>query len=728
MANVKKTAASAEEKKAEKAKTTASAKKAASGNKTEKETKKTADKTARKPQKGTAKNVSVPEAEEFPQGYGDQSITALKGSERVRRRPSIMFGSDGLDGCKHGFVEILSNAIDEANAGYGKEIIVTVNADHSMQVEDFGRGVPLGYNAKEGRYNWELVFCELFAGGKMDNNSDDSAYKYSLGVNGVGACATQYTSEYMNVDSFDGTQVNFIRFEKGEPVTELEHRVLAPSERRTGTVISWLPDLEVFTDINIPADYFRDIMHRQAAVNFGVKFILRIEQEDGSYEENVFYYPAGEGLNEYAKELAGGKTLTDPVFWEHSARGRDRDDKEEYPLMAQMSFCFTQAQGIQEYYHNSSYLELGGSPDRAVRSAFVNSLDKYLRQTGKYNKTEAKVTFNDIADSLIIVISSHSTLASYANQTKKAVTNTFIYESLNDFLRTQFDLYLIEHPMDADKIANQVLINKRSRENAEKARIDIKKKLTGTLDVANRVEKFVNCRSKDPELRELYIVEGDSALTSCKLGRAAEFQAIIPVRGKTLNCMKSDYKQIFDSDIIVDLLRVIGCGVELDGKVKLKNDMAAFDYSALRWAKIIICTDADEDGFQIRTLLLTMFYRLLPTLIEKGKIFIAESPLFEITTKDQTYFAYNEAEKTEIIKKLGDVKYTLQRSKGLGENEPEMMWETTMNPATRRLIAVRPTDAYATEEIFDTLLGNNLSARKVFIAENSARYMKDADV
>ncbi|MCQ2353761.1 MAG: toprim domain-containing protein [Clostridia bacterium] len=663
-----------------------------------------------------------------PAGYGDQSITSLKGSERVRRRPSIMFGSDGLDGCKHGFVEILSNAIDEANAGYGKEIRVTVNADHSMQVEDFGRGVPLGYNAKEGRYNWELVFCELFAGGKMDNNSDDSAYKYSLGVNGVGACATQYTSEYMNVDSFDGTNVNFIRFEKGEPVTELEHRVLSPSERRTGTVISWLPDLEVFTDINIPADYFRDIMHRQAAVNFGVKFVLNVENENGTYDEDVFYYPGSEGLNDYAKELAGGKTLTDPVFWEHSARGRDRDDKEEYPLLAQMSFCFTQADGIQEYYHNSSFLEHGGSPDRAVRSAFVSSIDKYLRQSGKYNKTEAKVTFNDIGDSLVIVISSHSTLASYENQTKKAITNTFIYESLNDFLRTQFDLYLIEHPIDAEKIANQILINKRSRENAEKARIDIKKKLTGTLDVANRVEKFVNCRSKDPEQRELYIVEGDSALTSCKLGRAAEFQAIIPVRGKTLNCMKSDYKQIFDSDIIVDLLRVIGCGVELDGKVKLKNDMAAFDYSALRWAKIIICTDADEDGFQIRTLLLTMFYRLLPTLIEKGKIFIAESPLFEITTKDQTYFAYNEVEKAEIMKELGDTKYTLQRSKGLGENEPEMMWKTTMNPATRRLIAVRPTDAYATEEMFDTLLGNNLPARKVFIAENSARYMKDADV
>ena len=712
-------------------KKTASAKKpetAAKSKEKDTDTKKAPAKAAAKAAAKPAAKVVADAADDAELGYGNQSITSLKGAERVRRRPSIMFGSDGLDGCKHGFVEILSNSIDEANAGFGKEIRVTVNLDHSIQVEDFGRGVPLGYNAKEGRYNWELVFCELFAGGKMDNNADDAAYKYSLGVNGVGACATQYTSEYMNVDSFDGTNVSFIRFEKGEPVTELETRVLAPSERRTGTVISWLPDLEVFTDINIPADYFCDIMHRQAAINFGVKFVLNVEKSDGKYDEEVFFYPGNEGLNDYARELAGGKTLTDPVFLEHSARGRDREDKEEYPLMAQMSFCFTQAQGVQEYYHNSSFLEHGGSPDRAVRSAFVSSLDKFLRQTGKYNKTESKVTFNDVADSLVIVISSHSTLASYENQTKKAITNTFIYESLNDFLRTQFDLYLIEHPADADKIAAQILINKRSRENAEKARIDIKKKLTGTLDVANRVEKFVSCRSKDPGVRELYIVEGDSALTSCKLARNADFQAVIPIRGKTLNCMKSDYKQIFDNEIIVDLLRVIGCGVELDGKVKLKNDMAAFDYDSLRWAKIIICTDADEDGFQIRTLLLTMFYRLLPTLIEKGKIFIAETPLYEITCKDKTYFAFDEPEKAAILAKLGDAKYSIQRSKGLGENTPEMMSETTMDPATRRLIAIRPTDSYATEQIFDTLLGNNLPARKVFIAENSSRYMKDADV
>lgn len=678
--------------------------------------------------KATAETKKVPASKGDAASYGNDSITLLKGPDRVRKRPSVIFGSDNIEGCKQSFFEILANSIDEANAGYGKEIRVTSYNDHSMKVEDFGRGVPLGFNEKEGRYNWELVFCELFAGGKMDNNTDEAVYKSSLGTNGLGACATQYASSFMTVDSFDGRFVSSIRFEKGEPVTDLERFELSPSDRRTGTVIHWRPDLEVFTDINIPVDHFKDILRRQAAINYGVKFTLEIEDDEGKFESFEYVYSAEDGLREYVCELAENKYLMEPVFWQSKTRGRDRGDRQDYPLEADYVFCFTQAIGVQEYYHNSSYLEHGGSPDKAVRAAFVSAVDKYLRDANKYNKNETKVNFSDIADSLVIVISSHSTIASYENQTKKAITNSFIQESMTEILKENLATYFIEHPAEAEKIAAQVLLNKRSRESAEKSRIDIKKKLSATMDVSYRVEKFVGCRSKDPEVRELYIVEGDSALTSCKLAREAEFQAIIPVRGKTLNCMKSDYKQIFASDIIVDLLRVIGCGVELDAKAKRHSDMSEFDFSALRWSKIIICTDADEDGFQIRTLLLTMFYRLLPTLIEKGKIFIAETPLYEITTKDDTYFAYDEKEKAEILKKIGDKKYTLQRSKGLGENEAQMMSRTTMKPATRRLIAVKPADAAATEEIFDVLLGNNLVGRKAFIAEHAGEYMKDVDV
>ena len=664
-----------------------------------------------------------------PKSYNDQSIKALKGADRVRKRPAVIFGSDGLEGCEHSFFEILSNSVDEAKEGHGSEIKVTAYNDHSICVDDHGRGVPLGFNEAEGRWNWDLIYCELYAGGKYDNNNGDSAYEFSLGLNGLGACATQYSSEYMDVYSYDGVNESKISFRKGEPVTELIVRPLEKNERRTGTVIRWRPDLEVFTDIKIPHDFFVETMRRQSVVNAGICFTLSIQGEDGKFNEQKFLYE--NGISDYIAEVAGSSSMTQPVLWHLETQGRDRADKDEYKLRADFSFCVSNTVNMLEYYHNSSFLEYGGSPDKAVKVAFVYALDKYIRGAGKYNKNESKITFNDVSDCLVLIINSFSTMTSYENQTKKAINNTFIYEAMADFLKKNLEIYFVENPTSAEIFANQVLVNKRSRESAESARLNIKKKLTGTLDISNRVEKFVNCRSKDPEIRELYIVEGDSALTSCKLARDAEFQAIIPVRGKTLNCMKSTYEKIFKSEIITDLLRVIGCGVEINGKVK--GDITSFDINLLRWSKIIICTDADEDGFQIRTLLLTLFYRLLPTLLKEHKVFIAESPLFEITVKgkkgeDETFFAYNEFEKTEILKKLEGKKYTLQRSKGLGENEPEMMSKTTMNPATRRLISVTPTDAALTEQMFDTLLGDNLAARKEFIAENGSKYMKDADV
>ena len=659
-----------------------------------------------------------------PAQYNDQSIKSLKGADRVRKRPAVIFGSDGLEGCEHSFFEILSNSVDEAKEGHGSEITVTAYNDLSISVNDKGRGVPLGYNESEGRWNWDLIYCELYAGGKYDNNDGNSAYEFSLGLNGLGACATQYSSEYMEVYSYDGTNESKITFKKGNVASELEVRPLEKKEIRTGTFVHWRPDLEVFTDIRIPREFFIDTMKRQSVVNAGTTFILKYQEADGKFTEYKFLYE--NGISDYITELVGDTAMTQPVLWHLETQGRDRADKKEYKLKADISFCVSNTVNALEYYHNSSFLEHGGSPDKAVKLAFVYALDKYLKTAGKYNKNESKITFVDVSDCLLLVSNSFSTATSYANQTKKAITNEFIYEAMADFLKTNLEIYFIENPTAAEIFANQVLVNKRSRENAESTRLTIKKKLTGTLDIANRVEKFVNCRSKDPAIRELYIVEGDSALTSCKLGRNAEFQAIIPVRGKTLNCMKSSYEKIFKSDIITDLLRVIGCGVELNGKVK--TDIAPFDINMLRWSKIIICTDADEDGFQIRTLLLTMFYRLLPTLLKEHKVFIAESPLFEITTKDKIYFAYDEFEKAEILKELGTQKYTLQRSKGLGENEPEMMWQTTMNPETRRLISVTPTDAKLTEEIFDTLMGDNLPARKVFIAEHGSEYLKDADI
>ena len=659
--------------------------------------------------------------------YDNESISSLKGADRVRKRPGVIFGSDGLEGCEHAVFEILSNAIDEARGGHGKLITVTRFADRSIQVEDQGRGCPVDWNEKEGRYNWELVFCELYAGGKYDNENSEN-YEFSLGLNGLGSCATQYASRYMDVTVWRDGKEYRLHFERGEIVGKLEVSDQTGNKKRTGTTIRWLPDLDVFTDIDIPADYYRDVMKRQAVVNAGVTFRLKNETSAGKFETEEFVYE--HGIEDYIRELAGLDALTEPVFWEAERKGRDRADKPEYKVKLSVALCFSNKTALCEYYHNSSFLEHGGSPEKATRSAMVSAIDKYLRDNNKYAKGEAKITFPDVQDCLILVSSSFSTQTSYENQTKKAITNKFIQEAMTEFLRSRMEIYFIENREAAEKIAAQVLINKRSRETAERTRINQKKKLTEKIDIANRVQKFVDCRTKDVERREIYIVEGDSALGACKQSRDAEFQGLMPVRGKILNCLKADYPRIFKSDVITDLMKVLGCGVEVSGKAV--KELNQFDLNNLRWSKVVICTDGDVDGFQIRTLILTMLYRLCPTLIREGYVYIAETPLFEITCKEKsgekTWFAYSEKEKADILKKLEGKKVNVQRSKGLGENDPEMMWMTTMSPETRRLIRVLPDDAEETARVFDLLLGDNLAGRKDYIAENGYKYLDMIDV
>ena len=659
--------------------------------------------------------------------YDNESISSLKGADRVRKRPGVIFGSDGLEGCEHAVFEILSNAIDEARGGHGKLITVTRFADRSIQVEDQGRGCPVDWNEKEGRYNWELVFCELYAGGKYDNENSEN-YEFSLGLNGLGSCATQYASRYMDVTVWRDGKEYRLHFERGEIVGKLEVSDQTGNKKRTGTTIRWLPDLDVFTDIDIPADYYRDVMKRQAVVNAGVTFRLKNETAAGKFETEEFVYE--HGIEDYIRELAGLDALTEPVFWEAERKGRDRADKPEYKVKLSVALCFSNKTALCEYYHNSSFLEHGGSPEKATRSAMVSAIDKYLRDNNKYVKGEAKITFPDVQDCLILVSSSFSTQTSYENQTKKAITNKFIQEAMTEFLRSRLEIYFIENRDAAEKIAAQVLINKRSRETAERTRINQKKKLTEKIDIANRVQKFVDCRTKDVERREIYIVEGDSALGACKQSRDAEFQGLMPVRGKILNCLKADYPRIFKSDVITDLMKVLGCGVEVSGKAV--KELNQFDLNNLRWSKVVICTDGDVDGFQIRTLILTMLYRLCPTLIREGYVYIAETPLFEITCKEKsgekTWFAYSEKEKADILKKLEGRKVNVQRSKGLGENDPEMMWMTTMSPETRRLIRVLPEDAEETARVFDLLLGDNLAGRKDYIAENGYKYLDMIDV
>ena len=656
--------------------------------------------------------------------YGNDSISQLKGADRVRKRPGVIFGSDGLDGCEHAVFEILSNAIDEAREGYGDLITLTSFADGSIQVEDLGRGCPVDWNPNEKRYNWELVFCELYAGGKY-KNTDGGDYEYSLGLNGLGTCATQYASEYMDVTVWrDGNKYQ-LHFKKGKVCGKKGHELIAePADRKkTGTTIRWRPDREVFTETDIPEEFFLDVLHRQAVVNAGVTFRLKVEK-DGKFETTDYCYE--NGITDYVTEIAGEGPLTAPCFISAERRGRDREDKPEYKVKLSAAFCFSNKVAALEYYHNSSWLENGGAPDKAVKNAFTYAIDAYIKKIGKYQKSESPIKFQDVQDCLVLVTNCFSTQTSYENQTKKAITNRFIQTAMTEFFKEQLEVYFIENKPEADRIAEQVLINKRSRETAERARQGMKKKLSGSIDIANRVQKFVDCRSRDPERREIYIVEGDSALGACKLSRDAEFQGIMPVRGKILNCLKADYVRIFKSDVITDLMKVLGCGVEV--RDKHTKDLSSFDLNNLRWNKVIICTDADVDGFQIRTLILTMLYRLVPTLIREGYVFIAESPLYEIESKGKTWFAYSDREKAEILDSLKGAKASISRSKGLGENDPDMMWMTTMNPETRRLIKVMPEDAERMARSFDLLLGDDLAGRKNHIAEFGYKYLDMADI
>jgi len=663
-------------------------------------------------------------AKQTSAAYDNDSISQLKGADRVRLRPGVIFGSDGLDGCQHAVFEILSNAIDEAREGHGRLIILTRFEDNSIEVEDFGRGCPVDWNESEKRWNWDLVFCELYAGGKYKNNEGEN-YEYSLGLNGLGSCATQYSSEYFDAEIHrDGFRYE-LHFKKGKVLGKKGHELIKePTERKkTGSRFRWKPDTEVFTDINIPEEYFRDVLRRQAVVNAGITFRLRL-QRGNKFETEDFCYE--NGIMDYVGEIAGDKSLTAPYFIETERRGRDREDKPEYKARLSAAFCFSNTVNRIEYYHNSSWLEHGGAPEKAAKTAFVYAIDAYIKKINKYQKSESKISFQDVADCLVLVTNCFSTLTSYENQTKKAITNKFIQEAMTDFFKEKLEIYFIENKAEADRIAEQVLINKRSRETAEKARLNIKKKLTGSVDISNRVQKFVDCRSKDVEKREIYIVEGDSALGACKLSRDAEFQGIMPVRGKILNCLKADYVRIFKSEVITDLLKVLGCGVEVESKKS--KELSSFSLENLRWNKVIICTDADVDGYQIRTLILTMIYRLAPTLIREGYVYIAESPLYEINSKNKTWFAYSENEKAKILEELGGAKCSISRSKGLGENDPDMMWLTTMNPETRRLVKVMPEDAEATARMFDLLLGDDLAGRKTHIAENGYKFLDLADI
>lgn len=644
--------------------------------------------------------------------YSNESIKSLKGADRVRLRPGIIFGSNDIVGCTHAVFEIISNSIDEAKSGYGDTVEIKYKKDGFVSVLDHGRGVPMDYNKNEQAYNWQLVFDEMYSGGKMDASSQ---YSFSLGLNGLGCCSTQYTSEFMNVISYRDGYKYEMHFEKGKPVGELSK---TPYDGPTGTYIEFKPDKEVFTDIIIDPAVLHDMCRRQAMVNAGVH--LKLEYE--GYNEIDWFYE--NGAAGFIEGCTGPERMCDIVSYAAEMECTDNEKDGPFPFKMEVAFGFSRQHVIEEFYHNSSYLSEGGKTLDGFRKGAVKAFKKAIKDSGKFQKGDELINIKDIEDIICVVFSSWcpGDRTSFGNQTKKAVLNASFEIAASRFIEGCVTRWIVDNKKDSDRVLVEIVNNKKIRERADNVRSSAIKKLSSSIDsFGSRPQKFVECASKDKSERELYIVEGDSALGSCKQARDGQFQALMPVRGKITNCLKEDLVKVLNSQIILDLLQVMGCGIEVQGN-KMK-ELPKFDINKLNFDKLIICTDADVDGMQIRCLLLTFFYMLTPTLLREGKVYIAETPLYEITCGKETRFAYNEDEKEKVLAEFTGKRVKIQRSKGLGENDPKMMSVSTMKPETRRLIRVTYKDAEDDIRfMFNALLGDDISSRRVLINEYASAF------
>jgi DNA gyrase subunit B len=646
--------------------------------------------------------------------YSEQSIYSLKNEETVRQRPAVIFGTNDERGAAHAIFEILANAIDEAREGYGKQIRMSVFKDGSVEISDDGRGVPMDWNEAEGKYNWELVFTTLYASGKYKSGS----YQDSLGLNGLGATATQFASEYMDVYSTRNGKTYIMHFKKGRPVGQLQ--IVDPIREGTGTTIRFKPDPEVFINIKnkvLPPEYFINILTRQAMLLPGLEFVFY--HDDLGKTINIKY---DGGMPEFIDSICKKPLLKKTLYFEGSAEGTDDPDIDPTPYTVKMRLAlnFSREENFFELYHNASHLFEGGVTVDAFKNAITKAFEDHAKEIGKLEKGD-RFLYKDIELILVTVGDTNcpGNRTFFKNQTKGAINNPFIRDAYYNFVYNNIR-YWLDNDRSGEDIIDEIIANKKAREEAEKVSRKVVQNLSKSVKgIGNKPKKFVDCTSKEVEKRELYIVEGDSALGSCKMARDSKFQAIMPLRGKILNCLKEDLTTILSNEVIVDLMRVLGCGIE--AKSKYIQDLPRFDINKLDWGKIIICTDADIDGMQIRCLILAMIYRLVPTLLKAGKVYIVESPLYEIIYKGKSHFAYSDEERDKIVEELikngakkGQI--DINRSKGLGENNAEMMAKTTMSPKTRRLIPVEyPEDEETVARYFNILLGDDLEERKRII-------------
>ena len=658
--------------------------------------------------------------------YGNESIETIDTErDQVRQKPTIYFGTNDVKGCAHGTFELVTNSLDEIREGHGNFIKVVVDDNNVITVIDNARGVPMGYNTAKETFNWYLVYCKLFASGKYNASN----YGASAGLNGVGASITQFASTFMKVVSSRKELViengkeklvgkrYTMNFKDGHPDGEL---IVEDYDGPTGTAVTYQPDRKVFLSIDIPVEIFLDRFRRMAMLIPNATIML-------DYKGTPFTLSYPSGCAGYIEDACQDKVINDIIEISGECEGADDDfeDSEVYKAGFSVAFTFSRDVNFKEVYHNGTYLEEAGTSFDGFRYGLTKVIEEYARKSGKIAHN-GRIQFTDIDEMLVAIISTDcpGNLSYFKGQYKTAIGNPLLRKLASSVTLEELRKWAATHKDEMDKIVEAVLLNKEAREKADSVKRKVIDKMKKDINsLGGKPAKFMKCKSTDASKTELYITEGDSAKGAVVLARDAEYQAIMPLRGKILNCLKESLERIMDSDIILDLIHVIGCGVE--PRSKYIKDIPVFDINKLNFGKIIICTDADIDGGHIRCLLLTMIYRLMPTLLKRGHVYIAETPLFTITCDKQKYFAYNEEEKVKILGELGqqgyrDSQIKLERSKGLGENDADDMAVSTMNPATRRLVQVEYPEGDDSQfvELINTLMGTDLESRKNIIADH----------
>ncbi|MGG3894222.1 DNA topoisomerase (ATP-hydrolyzing) subunit B [Geobacillus stearothermophilus] len=630
--------------------------------------------------------------------YDASQIQVLEGLEAVRKRPGMYIGSTGPKGLHHLVWEIVDNSIDEALAGYCTEIHVTIGKDNSITVADNGRGIPVDVHEATGRPVVEVIMTVLHAGGKFGGGG----YKVSGGLHGVGASVVNALSEWLEVYVYRDGKIHYQKYERGEPCTDLQ--VIGETDR-TGTTTRFKPDPEIFTETT-EFDYetLAARLRELAFLNRGLKITLTDERVDNRKSE--YFYEGG--IRSYVRHL----NRTREVLHEEPIYIAGERDGIAVEIALQYNDGYTS--NIYSFVNNIHTHE-GGTHESGFKMALTRIINDYARKQQIFKDNDANLTGEDVREGLTAIVSIKHPSPQFEGQTKTKLGNSDARTVTDAVFSEQFETFLLEHPTIARKIVEKGMMAARARLAAKKARELTRRK--SALEVSNLPGKLADCSSRDPSISELYIVEGDSAGGSAKQGRDRHFQAILPLRGKILNVEKARIDKILSNNEVRAIITALGTGIGEE-----------FDISKARYHKVIIMTDADVDGAHIRTLLLTFFYRYMRQFIEHGYVYIAQPPLYKIEQGKQVRYAYNDRQLEKILAELPEQpKPTIQRYKGLGEMNPEQLWETTMNPEKRTLLQVSLQDAIDADETFEILMGDKVEPRRQFIEEN-ARYVKNLDI